>query len=40
VRVAPLAVLTLTVDHRLINGRRAAQFLARVKEILETGAFA
>jgi pyruvate/2-oxoglutarate dehydrogenase complex dihydrolipoamide acyltransferase (E2) component len=40
VRAAPLAVLTLTVDHRLINGRRAAQFLARVKEILETGAFA
>jgi pyruvate dehydrogenase E2 component (dihydrolipoamide acetyltransferase) len=40
VRVAPVAVLTLTVDHRLINGRHAAQFTARVKEILETGAFA
>jgi pyruvate dehydrogenase E2 component (dihydrolipoamide acetyltransferase) len=40
VHVAPIARLTLTVDHRLINGRRAAQFLARLKEILETGAFA
>ncbi len=40
VRIAPIAALTLTVDHRLINGRRAAQFLARVKEMLETGAFA
>jgi pyruvate/2-oxoglutarate dehydrogenase complex dihydrolipoamide acyltransferase (E2) component len=39
VRVAPLAVMTLSVDHRLINGKQAAQFLARVKEILETGAF-
>jgi pyruvate dehydrogenase E2 component (dihydrolipoamide acetyltransferase) len=39
VRVAPLATLTLTVDHRLINGKKAAQYLARVKEILETGAF-
>ena len=38
VRVAPLATVTLTVDHRLINGRRAAQFLSRLKEILETGA--
>ena len=40
VHVAPIARLTLTVDHRLINGRRAAQFLARLIEILETGAFA
>ncbi|MGO9309259.1 MAG: dihydrolipoamide acetyltransferase family protein [Spirochaetia bacterium] len=35
--IAPLAHLTLTVDHRLINGRTAAQFIARVKEILENG---
>jgi pyruvate/2-oxoglutarate dehydrogenase complex dihydrolipoamide acyltransferase (E2) component len=40
VRVAPLSAMTLSVDHRLINGKQAAQFLARVKEILETGAFA
>ncbi len=40
VRLAPLARLTLSVDHRLINGKTAAQFLARVKEILEAGAFA
>ena len=40
IRVVPLARLTLSVDHRLINGKKAAQFLARVKEILETGAFA
>ena len=40
VKVVPLARLTLSVDHRLINGKTAAQFLARVKEILETAAFA
>ncbi len=38
--IAPLARLTLTVDHRLLNGRTAARFLSRVKQILETGAFA
>jgi pyruvate dehydrogenase E2 component (dihydrolipoamide acetyltransferase) len=37
VRVAPLAHLTLSVDHRLINGAAAARFLARVKQILENG---
>ena len=37
---APVARLTLTVDHRIINGRTAARFLSRVKQILETGAFA
>jgi pyruvate dehydrogenase E2 component (dihydrolipoamide acetyltransferase) len=37
-RVAPIARLTLSVDHRLINGRTAARFMARVKQILETGA--
>jgi pyruvate dehydrogenase E2 component (dihydrolipoyllysine-residue acetyltransferase) len=39
IRVVPLARLTLSVDHRLINGKAAASFLARVKEILETGAY-
>jgi pyruvate dehydrogenase E2 component (dihydrolipoamide acetyltransferase) len=38
--IAPLARLTLTVDHRVINGRTAARFLSRVKQILETGALA
>jgi len=38
--VAPMARLTLSVDHRLINGKVAARFLSRVKEILERGAFA
>jgi pyruvate dehydrogenase E2 component (dihydrolipoamide acetyltransferase) len=40
VRVAPLVHLTLSVDHRLINGAAAARFLARVKQILENGEFA
>ena len=37
VRVAPMVRLTLSVDHRLINGAAAARFLARVKQILENG---
>jgi pyruvate dehydrogenase E2 component (dihydrolipoamide acetyltransferase) len=37
VRIAPMAVLTLTVDHRLINGSAAARFLGRVKLLLEGG---
>jgi pyruvate dehydrogenase E2 component (dihydrolipoamide acetyltransferase) len=40
VRVAPLLTMTLSVDHRPINGKQAAEFLSRVKQILETGAFA
>jgi pyruvate/2-oxoglutarate dehydrogenase complex dihydrolipoamide acyltransferase (E2) component len=32
--------LTLTVDHRLVNGMAAAAFLSRVKDYLEQGAFA
>jgi pyruvate dehydrogenase E2 component (dihydrolipoamide acetyltransferase) len=40
VRIAPLARLTLAVDHRIINGKAAARFISRVKEIMETGAFA
>jgi pyruvate dehydrogenase E2 component (dihydrolipoamide acetyltransferase) len=35
--VAHLARLTLSVDHRLINGRMAARLIARVKQILEHG---
>ena len=37
---APVARLSLAVDHRLINGRTAARFMTRLKQILETGAFA
>jgi len=37
VTVAPLASLTLSVDHRLVNGGTAARFLARVKQLLEEG---
>ncbi len=37
VRIAPLAALTLSVDHRLINGAAAARFLSRVKDMLEKG---
>lgn len=33
--VAPVMQLTLSVDHRVIDGALAAQFLARVKQILE-----
>ncbi len=37
VKVVPLASLTLSVDHRLVNGGTAARFLARVKQLLEEG---
>jgi pyruvate dehydrogenase E2 component (dihydrolipoamide acetyltransferase) len=40
VRIAPVVHLTLSVDHRLINGAAAARFLARVKQILEDGELA
>jgi pyruvate dehydrogenase E2 component (dihydrolipoamide acetyltransferase) len=36
-RVLPLAALTLSVDHRLINGTTAAKLLGRVKQLLEEG---
>jgi len=39
VAIRPVALATLSVDHRLINGRTAAEFLARVKEIIESGTF-
>ena len=37
VEIRPLVQVTLSVDHRLINGRMAAEFLTKVKEILESG---
>ena len=39
VGIHPLAKATLGADHRLINGRIAAEFLAKVKDVLESGAF-
>ncbi|MGC1524386.1 MAG: 2-oxo acid dehydrogenase subunit E2, partial [Steroidobacteraceae bacterium] len=33
--VRPLSELTLTVDHRVADGRLASQFLARLTEVLE-----
>lgn len=35
VQIRPVATLNLAVDHRLINGRIAAEFIARAKGILE-----
>ena len=35
VEVRPLSELTLTVDHRVADGRLASEFLARIVEILE-----
>lgn len=37
VEVRPLAKATLAADHRLINGRVAAEFLSKVKEAIESG---
>jgi len=34
-----MATATLAADHRLINGRVAAEYLTKLKEILEAGAF-
>jgi pyruvate dehydrogenase E2 component (dihydrolipoamide acetyltransferase) len=38
--IAPMVRLSLAVDHRLINGRAAARFLTRVRQIMEEGTFA
>jgi pyruvate/2-oxoglutarate dehydrogenase complex dihydrolipoamide acyltransferase (E2) component len=37
IEVRPMCLAKLAVDHRLINGRTAAHFLCKVKEILESG---
>ena len=37
VAIRHLMKLTLSVDHRVVDGQVAAQFLARVKEMLENG---
>jgi pyruvate/2-oxoglutarate dehydrogenase complex dihydrolipoamide acyltransferase (E2) component len=35
VTAAPMATVTLTVDHRLVNGREAAEFVTELKKALE-----
>ncbi len=40
VEVRPIATVTIAADHRLINGRAAAEFATKLKEIVESGAFA
>ena len=37
VRARPLVTVKLAADHRLINGRAAAAFLSKVKEVIESG---
>lgn len=37
IEVRPLASMKLAVDHRLINGRTAAQFLTEAKKAVESG---
>jgi pyruvate dehydrogenase E2 component (dihydrolipoamide acetyltransferase) len=38
--IAPIAQLSLSVDHRVINGKTAGSFCRRVKQILENGELA
>jgi pyruvate dehydrogenase E2 component (dihydrolipoamide acetyltransferase) len=40
VEIRPVAKATLAADHRLINGRTAAQFLSKLKQAIESGDFA
>jgi pyruvate dehydrogenase E2 component (dihydrolipoamide acetyltransferase) len=37
VKARPLLTVKLAADHRLINGRTAAAFLSKVKEVIESG---
>lgn len=39
VEVRPVVKAKLAADHRLINGRTAAEFLSKVKQIVESGDF-
>lgn len=38
--IRPVATVNFAADHRLVNGRTAAEFLARLKEIVESGELA
>jgi 2-oxoglutarate dehydrogenase E2 component (dihydrolipoamide succinyltransferase) len=35
IRVRPLMYVALSYDHRIVDGREAVQFLARIKTLLE-----
>jgi pyruvate dehydrogenase E2 component (dihydrolipoamide acetyltransferase) len=35
VEIRPMAALTLTADHRVLDGASAARFLATLKKVLE-----
>jgi pyruvate dehydrogenase E2 component (dihydrolipoamide acetyltransferase) len=37
IAIRPVVTATLAADHRLINGRTAAEFLSKVKQIIEAG---
>jgi pyruvate dehydrogenase E2 component (dihydrolipoamide acetyltransferase) len=37
IKARPLVTVKLAADHRLINGRTAAAFLSKVKEVIESG---
>ena len=39
VLVRPVVRMTLSVDHRLVNGRLAAEFLTALKQFVESGKF-
>jgi pyruvate dehydrogenase E2 component (dihydrolipoamide acetyltransferase) len=39
VEARPLVTVKLAADHRLINGRTAAAFLSKVKEVIESGRY-
>lgn len=39
IHVRPITRMTLSVDHRLVNGRVAAEFLSALKRYLENGKF-
>jgi pyruvate dehydrogenase E2 component (dihydrolipoamide acetyltransferase) len=39
IQVRPVIRMTLSVDHRMVNGRLAAEFLTAMKIFLETGKF-
>lgn len=39
IHIRPIMKLTMSSDHRVVDGAIAAQFMSRLKEILETAAF-
>lgn len=39
IQIRPMATLTLSSDHRVIDGAQAAQFMSALRQILESGEF-